>query len=152
MNDDGIDGGILNIALASDSESEDLPLASAPGTTKSSNGTTVSSTADKKAKRTEQTEEAFQAVKKSYAAKVENGDLYKSVALPLPPDANKHHSQELLHAVEELYFFRRFSEAVDFVQTVLDAEPETGGGLDNDTKATLVGYQQKCQQRLDQTP
>ena len=57
------------------------------------------------------------------------------------PDA-----QALLHAVEELYYFKRFREGVDFVRRVLDHSVEA---LDEDTRTTLEYYAAKCRSRAE---
>ncbi|KHN96587.1 uncharacterized protein MAM_05530 [Metarhizium album ARSEF 1941] len=100
----------------------------------------------KKADRTGQTEDDFQAVKRQYRVRVENGDIHKNVALPLQPGPNKMRTQELVHAVEELYFFRRYQEGVDLIARAL----ENGGAeaLDNDSRRLLESYEIKCRQRM----
>ncbi|KAF4452728.1 hypothetical protein F53441_4439 [Fusarium austroafricanum] len=64
-----------------------------------------------KSRRTGQSEEAWLVVQKEYKVKVENGDIYQKIKLPLGPDASKMDIQEVIHAVEEHYFFRRYNEA-----------------------------------------
>ncbi|PON28171.1 hypothetical protein TGAM01_v202665 [Trichoderma gamsii] len=91
---------------------------------------------EKKSRRTGQTEDEFQAVKNTYRAKVENGNIQQTITLPLEPGANKQHVQEVLHAAEELYFFRRYQEVVDLVSRVLTPEGDKGG-LDEETKQIL---------------
>ena len=62
---------------------------------------------------------------------------------------NKPETQELLHAVEELYFLRRWDEAVGFIQRVM--APGTGEGesrLDEGTKGLLAYYEKRCKERL----
>jgi hypothetical protein len=120
----------------------------------------------KRADRTGQTEAAFQAVKRDYHAKVENGEaseapynsnfkrgtthtvqIYKSIKLPLDPGANKQRLQEVVYAVEELYFFRRYREALDFLATVhVDGSAKA---FDNDTRRLLDVYEKKCRQKLN---
>ncbi|KND86341.1 hypothetical protein TOPH_09031 [Tolypocladium ophioglossoides CBS 100239] len=112
------DGGILNIEI-SDNEDD-----------------------QKRADRTGQTEAAFQAVKRDYRAKI-----YKSIKLPLGPGANKQHLQEVVHAVEELYFFRRYQEALDFLATVQN--DESAKAFDNDTRKLLDTYGENCLQKLN---
>ncbi|RFU81193.1 hypothetical protein TARUN_1039 [Trichoderma arundinaceum] len=97
---------------------------------------------EKKSKRTGQTEEDFQAVKTTYHAKVENGNIYQTINLPLGPDANKQHVQEVLHAAEELYFFRRYQDVIDLVSQVLTLEGDKGG-LDEETRQLLSMYQSR---------
>jgi hypothetical protein len=57
--------------------------------------------------------------------------------------------QELLHAVEELYFFRRYNEALDFVRKVL-GEEENAIKLDGDTRDLLGYYERKCTEKTRQ--
>ncbi|KFA61407.1 hypothetical protein S40285_03579 [Stachybotrys chlorohalonatus IBT 40285] len=104
---------------------------------------------DKAARRTEQTEADFQAVKRGYHAKVENGNVHAGITLPLPPGANKQHIQEVLHAVEELYFFRRYQEAVDFIVKVLHGASQA---LDENTKNLLGVYMSRCRERMCTPP
>jgi len=62
---------------------------------------------------------------------------------------NKPEAQELAHAVEELYFLRRWDEAVAFIQRVM--APGTGEGevrLDEGTKQLLRHYENRCKERL----
>jgi hypothetical protein len=58
-------------------------------------------------------------------------------------------AQELLHAVEELYFFRRYSEALGFVERVL-GEEGNASKLDNDTRELLGYYHRRCTERMRQ--
>jgi alkylhydroperoxidase family enzyme len=122
---DAEDGGLLNIELSDDEVDHDA----------------------KASRRTGQSEEQFQAVKQSYHPKVENGNIHKTIALPLAPGANKQHLQELIHAVDELYFFRRHQEALDFIARILSGGD--GGQLDADTRDMLALYQAKCTSKLD---
>ncbi|KAH6604572.1 hypothetical protein Trco_006279 [Trichoderma cornu-damae] len=103
---------------------------------------------EKQSKRTGQSEDDFQAVKSTYHAKVENGNIYQTIPLPLGPDANKQHVQELLHAAEELYFFRRYQGVIDFVSQVLALEGDRGG-LDEETRQLLSMYQSRCRQKIE---
>ncbi|KAL7901562.1 hypothetical protein HDV64DRAFT_241409 [Trichoderma sp. TUCIM 5745] len=105
--------------------------------------------AEKKSRRTGQTEDEFQAVKNTYRAKVENGNIQQTITLPLEPGANKQHVQEVLHAAEELYFFRRYQEVVDLVSRVLTPEGDKGG-LDEETRQILSIYQSRCRQKMKQ--
>lgn len=59
----------------------------------------------------------------------------------------KQEAQELLHAVEELYFGRQWDEAVAFVGRVLEGE---GGadGLDSDVRDALKVYEGKCREKM----
>ncbi|KAL7794737.1 hypothetical protein V8C43DRAFT_280097 [Trichoderma afarasin] len=105
--------------------------------------------AEKKSKRTGQSEDDFKAVKNTYHAKVENGNIYQTLSLPLGPDANKQHVQEVIHAAEELYFFRRYQQVVDLVSKVLDLEGDKGG-LDEESRELLIMYQSICRQKMKQ--
>lgn len=140
MAQDGIDndsGGLFNISI-SDSEGED-------GGIDTSHGIATSS---RKENRTGQSEEAFRAVKSGYRAKVENGEVWKSVDVPWGPrKVPKHEAQELLHAVEELYFFRRFEEAVSLVAKIFEGEGG-GDGLDGDVRGLLTTYEKRCNEKL----
>jgi hypothetical protein len=140
---DDEDGGILNIQLSDDEVD----------------------VAKKKADRTGQTEEEFQAVKREYRVRVENGDvrhtliaaqmssheadrfkIYKHIQLPLQPGINKMRTQELIHAVEELYFFREYQQGLDLIQRAFaDGGAEV---LDNDSRQLLEAYADKCRQKL----
>ncbi|KAK8876762.1 hypothetical protein PGQ11_001708 [Apiospora arundinis] len=101
------------------------------------------------ADRTGQTEEEFQAVRRDYRVKVENGDIWKTIQLPLTQQPTKLESQALLHAVEELYFFRRFGEGAEFARKALGDEEqvEEGPRLDADTRRLLKHYESRCRER-----
>ncbi|KAM0215928.1 hypothetical protein ACHAPA_008535 [Fusarium lateritium] len=99
-----------------------------------------------KSRRTGQSEEAWQTIHKEYSAKVENGDIYKKIKLPLGPGASKMDIQEVIHAVEEYYFFRRYSEAEHLASDILVASE----GLDPDSRQLLETYQAKCLQKNQQ--
>lgn len=64
------------------------------------------------------------------------------------PSVPKQEAQELLHAVEELYFYRRYDEAVAFVGRVLEGRDGDGDGvallLDGDVRDVLRSYEAKC--------
>lgn len=69
---------------------------------------------------------------------------------------SKPEAQALLHAVEELYFFRRWEEGARFVRAVLDVEGEGSAsgngasGLDDDTRKLLRYYEKKCNEKAKQ--
>ncbi|KAI0098021.1 hypothetical protein GGR51DRAFT_539024 [Nemania sp. FL0031] len=131
---DNLDSGLLGIALSdSDAESGDTATATKK----------VSQEA-----RTAQSEQDFQAVKSTYRAKVENGEIWKTVRLPLGPQVSKPEVQTLLHAVEELYFFRRFSEGARFARSVIDDDAGSGK-VDGDALKTLLYYEKKCNEKID---
>ncbi|KAJ4423575.1 hypothetical protein N0V82_001741 [Gnomoniopsis sp. IMI 355080] len=124
---DDLDSGLFNIAL-SDSEGED------------GNGAAETTTRD----RTGQTEEEFQALKSDYRPKVDNGEIWKSIQVPLGQrKVSKQESQGLLHAVEELYFYKRFDEAIAFIGRVFDGAPDAEG-LDGEVREVLRLYERKC--------
>ncbi|KXJ87613.1 hypothetical protein Micbo1qcDRAFT_20700 [Microdochium bolleyi] len=125
---------------------------------------------ESKADRTGQTEEQFQEVKRTYRVKVENGELWKQIPLPpLSPSESspqstqlvtKPQAQSLLHAVEELYFLRRYTEGAAFVRRLFgDGSSDKGdfsssssnitaiGRIDDDTRKTLRYYQAKCEEK-----
>ena len=56
----------------------------------------------------------------------------------------KQQGQALLHAVEELYFFKRYQEGADFAGRVLDEGTDM---LDEDTRKTLKHYRERCLRR-----
>ncbi|KAL2269119.1 hypothetical protein VTJ83DRAFT_3965 [Remersonia thermophila] len=151
------DPNLLLLSLnLSDSEPDE---AAAPATAASGSASLT------RAERTALSEEAFQELKRTYRPKVENGDLYQSVPLPLhynthnPESASasaagassssttattttttttatpltKPEAQALLHAVEELYFFKRYEAAVEFLRGVLGQE-EGEDGLESGPK------------------
>ncbi|KAK2593881.1 hypothetical protein QQS21_008401 [Conoideocrella luteorostrata] len=121
---DDEDGGILNIEISDDEVD----------------------VTKKKADRTGQTEDEFQVVKQNYQARVENGEIHKHVQLPLQPGINKMRTQEVIHAVEELYFHRRYQDGVDLVNRAFGncgAE-----AIDNDSRQLLETYREKCQQKV----
>ncbi|PSR97077.1 hypothetical protein BD289DRAFT_426958 [Coniella lustricola] len=158
MSDEALDSGLFAISLSeSESESEQ----------------TQQSSAAPSRDRTGQTEEEFQAVKASYVAKVENGEIARTILLhlPLPLSAQKvtkQEAQEILHAVEELYFYKRYEEAVAFISMVLPSEGQGQGegenegengdvlqvpaqkglGLDEEVKSVLRRYKEMCVARM----
>ncbi|CAF3518647.1 unnamed protein product [Fusarium graminearum] len=100
-----------------------------------------------KSRRTGQSEEAWRAIQKEYEAKVENGNIHQKINLPLGPGASKMDIQEVIHAVEEHYFFRRFKEAEELAKEVLS----TSAGLDKDSKQLFQVYQDKSHQKNKST-
>ncbi|KAK1828347.1 hypothetical protein QBC39DRAFT_359346 [Podospora conica] len=136
MADDPLEAGLFGMAL-SDSESSDADIC------KDTPHTTT------RADRTALSEEAFQTLKSTYIPKLENGEIWTTISLPVSVSVNKPEAQELAHAVEELYFLRRWDEAVDFIQRVM--APGTGEGearLDEGTKRLLRHYESRCKERL----
>ncbi|KAJ4022487.1 hypothetical protein NW752_000311 [Fusarium irregulare] len=96
-----------------------------------------------KSRRTGQSEEAWREIQKDYKAKVENGNIYEKIKLPLDNGASKMDIQEVIHAVEEHYFFRRYKEAEQLANDTLS----TSTGLDKDSMQVLKVYQDKSHQR-----
>jgi hypothetical protein len=75
--------------------------------------------------------------------------IWTTISLPVSASVNKPEAQELAHAVEELYFLRRWDEAVAFIQRVM--APGTGEGettLDEGTKQLLRHYESRCKERI----
>ncbi|KAK3365719.1 hypothetical protein B0T24DRAFT_669916 [Lasiosphaeria ovina] len=159
MGDNDMDSGLLNISL-SDSEGEegqaDIDTAAAAA---AADAQQQQSRAD----RTALSEPAFQALRATYRPKVENGEIWRTISLPLgsaPRDEpgsgpgqqklSKPEAQEVVHAAEELYFFGRFVEAVQFVRGVLLAASSDGGEglLDDETRALLQYYETRCAARI----
>ncbi|KAH7025881.1 uncharacterized protein B0I36DRAFT_150274 [Microdochium trichocladiopsis] len=157
MDDTEVESGLFAIQLSSDDED---------------NTATGNAQDDAKADRTGQTEEQFQHVRKAYRVKVETGEFYKQIPLPLSSAnpsqqqqqlVSKPQAQALLHAVEELYFLRRYDEGAAFVRRIFDESDDdtsilhgtengslggsTSGLLDEDTRKTLRYYQRRCEER-----
>lgn len=82
-----------------------------------------------------------------------NIQISLTIPLPLPPSAQplpKPSAQDLLHAAEELYFFRRYAEAASFVTRVLDDKDGAGEArVDGETKRLLRYYRGRCEERLE---
>ncbi|KAI1477497.1 hypothetical protein F4774DRAFT_389363 [Daldinia eschscholtzii] len=142
--DPDLDSGLFGIQL---SDSEDGSNDSEPAEGTRPKKGEASAPVD----RTAQSEEEFQAVRREYKVKVENGEIWKTIKLPLGPGrVPKPEAQALLHAVEELYFFRRYSDGAKFARAILSGgENENGNGegpigLDEDTKKLLKYYESKC--------
>ncbi|XDG03900.1 hypothetical protein ABKA04_003515 [Annulohypoxylon sp. FPYF3050] len=141
--DPDLDSGLFEIQL-SDSEysNNDSELAECNQPKKQE--------ANAAADRTAQSEEEFQAVRKAYRVKVEGGEIWKTIKLPLGSERiPKPEAQALLHAVEELYFFRRYAEGAQFVKALLGAnkdgsDGDVASGLDSDTMNLLQYYEWKC--------
>ena len=66
--------------------------------------------------------------------------------MKLPMDnPSKAESQAVLHAIEELYFFKRYEEALKVVGEALQGE------LNEDFRKTLVDYKTRCQKKIHNT-
>lgn len=127
------DASLLCISL-SDSESESsTPAEAAPAATR--------------ADRTALSEEAFQHLQATYQPKVENGEIWKTITFPI--GCTKPEWQEVLHAVEELYFFRRYEEAALFVERIFSEETgKEEKSLDADTQKLLRLYEDRARARM----
>ncbi|KAL1875927.1 hypothetical protein VTK73DRAFT_9711 [Phialemonium thermophilum] len=127
-----LDSGLLGIGL---SDSGDEALNDAPKSREEKNA---------------QSEDEFQRVRREFRPKIENGEIFKVVKFPLSEMVSKAEAQELLHAVEELYFFRRYDDAMEFVQLIFS---ETGrpAGLDDETKELLRYYETRCHQKKEKS-
>ncbi|KAK3377937.1 hypothetical protein B0H63DRAFT_512098 [Podospora didyma] len=153
--EDGLDSGLFGISL-SDSEPEEGNYTCAPEGTNTSgaaNETTSTTTASKptRADRTALSEPTFQALQATYRPKHENGEIWKTIPSPNVSEtsnakkANKPETQEILHAVEELYFFKRYDEAVAFVERILAGSSGSGEEwLDEETRTLLRHYEGRC--------
>ncbi|KAK3307952.1 uncharacterized protein B0T15DRAFT_523110 [Chaetomium strumarium] len=160
---DGFDPNLLLSLTLSDSEPEE---AAAPSTTAATKTTTEHQPT--RAERTALSEETFQRLKQTYRPKIENGNIYKTIQLPTSPSPSsssssgaqlsKPEAQALLHATEELYFFRRYAEAAAFLQEVFAATDVVAAAegedkaeqrlIDGETAWLLQDYQRRCLARL----
>ncbi|KAK3326431.1 hypothetical protein B0H66DRAFT_550922 [Apodospora peruviana] len=131
---------LLTIGFGGSDDDSEPEEAANPNTT-TSNSTT--SNGNSRSDRNALSETNFQLLKQNYMPKIENGKIHKSIQLPLS-SISKPDAQQLLHAVEELYFYRRYDEAVDFVRKVFSG-PEVN--LDQETKRLLGYYEKRCSQR-----
>ncbi|KAI9827056.1 MAG: hypothetical protein M1819_007048 [Sarea resinae] len=94
--------------------------------------------------RTRQTEAEFQAQKASWKPKIETGDIWKTLELPLRDSASKPEKETVLHAIEELYFFRDYAKAVEVADRAL-----SGPAIDDVFRADLTSYRERCMKRLE---
>ncbi|KAH7407765.1 hypothetical protein BKA64DRAFT_667348 [Cadophora sp. MPI-SDFR-AT-0126] len=90
-----------------------------------------------------QSEEDFQKQAREWRPKVETGEIHKTLSLPIN-NPSKPVSQTILHAIEELYFYRRFEEARRTTVEALKAE-----GLIPEFRKTLEGYLERCETKLN---
>ncbi|KAI2606436.1 uncharacterized protein GGS25DRAFT_390399 [Hypoxylon fragiforme] len=155
--DPALSPGLFDIHLSDSEDNNDEPA----------EGSSNSSASRTPADRTAQSEEEFRAVKAAYRVKVENGEIWKTAPRPIAnAPVPKPEAQTLLHAVEELYFFRRYDEGARFVDGVLGGGGGGGGrvdtavanedggrddkgalGLDRSTRELLRYYQKRCIER-----
>lgn len=71
--------------------------------------------------------------------------IHKSINSPLPSGAKKQDLQEILHAVEELYWMRKYHDARNFARKALETD-----ALDQDSRQLLIAYEEKCQRKVKQ--
>lgn len=64
--------------------------------------------------------------------------LWKTLSLPMD-NPSKPESQTILHAIEELYFYRRYEEAREVTESALK------GVLLEDYRKTLEDYRARCE-------
>ena len=67
--------------------------------------------------------------------------LWKTLKLPVD-NPSKPESQTILHAIEELYFFKRYEEALKITEEALKGE------LIRDFRKTLEDYKMSCQKKI----
>jgi hypothetical protein len=70
--------------------------------------------------------------------------LWKTLKLPVD-NPSKPESQTILHAIEELYFFKRYQEALKIVQEALNGE------LISEFRKILEDCKARCQNKLQKT-
>jgi hypothetical protein len=75
--------------------------------------------------------------------------IAKSLKLPLGPGADKTQVQDAIYAVEELYFFRQFDEAIELVGKLLsEASCERLGS--GPERELLESYRSRCEAKNKQ--
>ncbi|KFY35011.1 hypothetical protein V494_06286 [Pseudogymnoascus sp. VKM F-4513 (FW-928)] len=123
MAEDGDDGGFLAMDLgSSDSESGAAPEVKVP--------------------RDFQSQEDYEAQKASWKPTVDDGELFKTIKLPLT-NPSKPEFQAIIHAIEQLYFYDRFREASELAEKALE------GDLEGDYRKAVVKYHERCVARLE---
>lgn len=73
-----------------------------------------------------------------------NWQIHKTLSLPLGKPS-KPQSHTILHAIEELYFFRRYEEALDVTRKALEGELET------EFRKTVEEYKKRCEAKIQVT-
>ncbi len=154
--DEDLNDGLFNIAISDD----ETPS----GSTDTGSARNGNDAPAPRADRNAQSEAEYLALKKEYRPKVDNGEvslrkpccvnrrtyrtrkIWRTIKLPFGEVVPKPAAQELLHAVEELYYFRRFEEAAALVQKVF--VEGNGDALDRDTKDLLRVYETRCLSKL----
>lgn len=76
--------------------------------------------------------------------------IHRSIELPIDAVASKLRVQDVLHAIEELYFFRRYRHALDFINTL--RSDGSCQALDGDARKLMLVYEEKCRRKLDASP
>jgi len=109
------DSGLLNIALSSSEDEEAVDTQA----------------------RDYQSEADFQRVKAQWKPKIESGEIWKTLDLPLD-DPSKQQGQSILYAVEELYYLQQFGKAVEVVELALK------GILGSELRTILLDYEERC--------
>jgi len=99
-------------------------------------------TKSEKVPRDFQSEEDFQRQRQEWKPKSETGELWKSLALPIE-NPSKPQAQSILHAIEELYFFRRYEEARKVAGECLESR-----SLIPDLRQALMDYKKRCEDKL----
>ncbi len=69
--------------------------------------------------------------------------------LPLAPDADKTQVQDAIYAVEELYFFRRFDDAIALVDKLL-SQSDTGRFASGPERELLEVYRAMSEEKKKQ--
>jgi len=80
-----------------------------------------------------QSEEDFQRQRSEWKPPVETGEIWKSLKLPVDYPS-KPEAQAILHAIEELYFYRRYEEAAKLAEDTLK------GTLNEDYRKSVTDY------------
>ena len=70
-----------------------------------------------------------------------NWQIHKTLSLPLDKPS-KPQTHTILHAIEELYFFRRYEEALDGTRKALEGE------LDIESRKTVEDYRKRCEAKV----
>ncbi|KFY58567.1 hypothetical protein V496_06069 [Pseudogymnoascus sp. VKM F-4515 (FW-2607)] len=124
MAEDGDDGGFLAMDLgSSDSESGAAPEVKVP--------------------RDFQSQEDYEAQKASWKPIVDDGELHKTLNLPLN-SPSKQQFQTIVHAIEQLYFYADFRAASELAQKALE------GDLEGDYRKTVESYHKRCVAKLEE--
>ncbi|KFY87592.1 hypothetical protein V500_06884 [Pseudogymnoascus sp. VKM F-4518 (FW-2643)] len=124
MAEDGDDGGFLAMDLgSSDSESGAAPEVKVP--------------------RDFQSQEDYEAQKASWKPTVDDGELYKTLDLPLN-NPSKQQFQAIIHAIEQWYFYDDFRAASELAEKALE------GDMEEDYRKTIVSYHVRCVEMLEE--